>query len=396
MTETSPSTHCNPVTGQRRAGSIGLPLPGTHCKVVARDDPTVEVPVGEAGELAIAGPQVFRGYWGRDDVEGVFTEDGYVLTGDVAVMDEDGFFTVVDRKKELIIAGGFNVYPSEVEEVLFRAARRRGLRRRRRPRPLPRRDGQGVRRGRTRRHRDRAGRRRALRPRADAVQGAEGRRAARVPAAHRGRQGAAPGARRAGARQGRRRGAAGVGPGRCPAGQPSGAGRQRRARGDDRGAQGRDACDARGAGRLPATGRRRHRRRRGRQRADAPQARAGEGPREEDSPRRPPRRRPRCEEEAPAEKAPRRRPPRRRPPLPRRPRPLRGRAAPPTSVPPRHDPHPRRRQLRQLRVQPGPVPRPARRGDGRAAQRRGGDRRRRRASTACCCRRARARRSRPG
>jgi long-chain acyl-CoA synthetase len=120
MTETSPSTHCNPVGGVRKPGSIGVPLPGTHCKVVSQDDASVEVPPGEPGELAIKGPQVFRGYWGRDGEQGVFTDDGYVLTGDVAVMDEDGFFSIVDRKKELIIAGGFNIYPSEVEEVLFR------------------------------------------------------------------------------------------------------------------------------------------------------------------------------------------------------------------------------------------------------------------------------------
>ena len=120
MTETSPSTHCNPVGGARRPGSIGLPLPGTHCKIVSQDDPSVVVPFGEPGELAIQGPQVFRGYWGREDSEGVFTDDGYVLTGDVAVMDPDGFFRIVDRKKELIIAGGFNIYPSEVEDVLFR------------------------------------------------------------------------------------------------------------------------------------------------------------------------------------------------------------------------------------------------------------------------------------
>jgi long-chain acyl-CoA synthetase len=120
MTETSPSTHCNPVSGLRKPGTIGVPLPGTHCKIVAQDDASVEVPVGEPGELAVSGPQVFRGYWGRDDLTGIFTDDGYVLTGDVAVMDEDGFFTIVDRKKELIIAGGFNIYPSEVEEVLFR------------------------------------------------------------------------------------------------------------------------------------------------------------------------------------------------------------------------------------------------------------------------------------
>jgi long-chain acyl-CoA synthetase len=122
MTETSPSTHCNPITGLRKTGSIGVPLPGTACKIVDAEDSTREVPPGEAGELAIRGPQVFKGYWGRDGApadSGVFTDDGYVLTGDIAVMDDDGFFAVVDRKKELIIAGGFNIYPSEVEEVLF-------------------------------------------------------------------------------------------------------------------------------------------------------------------------------------------------------------------------------------------------------------------------------------
>src|SRR3954469_15461935 len=119
MTETSPSTHANPVSGPRKAGSIGLPLTGTRCKIVEQDDAAKEVAPGSPGELAIAGPQVFRGYWNRDDQDGVFTSDGYLLTGDVAVMDEDGFFSIVDRKKELIIAGGFNIYPSEVEEVLF-------------------------------------------------------------------------------------------------------------------------------------------------------------------------------------------------------------------------------------------------------------------------------------
>jgi long-chain acyl-CoA synthetase len=119
MTETSPSTHANPVSGLRKPGSIGLPLPGTRCRIVDQDDSSKEVAPGQPGELAIAGPQVFRGYWNKDEQDGVFTADGYILTGDVAVMDEDGFFSIVDRKKELIIAGGFNIYPSEVEEVLF-------------------------------------------------------------------------------------------------------------------------------------------------------------------------------------------------------------------------------------------------------------------------------------
>jgi long-chain acyl-CoA synthetase len=120
LTETSPSTHCNPLTGVRKTGSIGVPLPGTQAKVVDPDDATREVAPGQPGELAVRGPQVFSGYWGVHDLESLFTDDGFLLTGDIAAMDDDGFFSVVDRKKELIIAGGFNIYPSEVEEVLSR------------------------------------------------------------------------------------------------------------------------------------------------------------------------------------------------------------------------------------------------------------------------------------
>ncbi len=120
MTETSPSTHGNPIYGKRKIGTIGMPLPGTECTIVSQDDASVEVPVGEPGELAIRGPQVFSGYWNRDEESAAsFTADGFLLTGDVARMDEEGYFEIVDRKKELIIAGGFNIYPSEVENVLF-------------------------------------------------------------------------------------------------------------------------------------------------------------------------------------------------------------------------------------------------------------------------------------
>ncbi|HVF04411.1 MAG TPA: long-chain fatty acid--CoA ligase [Frankiaceae bacterium] len=120
MTETSPSTHANPIYGKRKTGTIGMPLPGTECKILSQDDPSVELPVGEPGELAIRGPQVFQGYWNRDEESAAsFTSDGFILTGDVARMDEEGYFEIVDRKKELIIAGGFNIYPSEVENVLF-------------------------------------------------------------------------------------------------------------------------------------------------------------------------------------------------------------------------------------------------------------------------------------
>jgi long-chain acyl-CoA synthetase len=121
MTETSPITHANPLEGRRKTGTIGLPITGTRCRVVDQDDPEVVVPPGQPGELVIAGPQVMRGYWQRpDETAATFTSDGYLRTGDIAVMDDEGFFSIVDRKKELIIAGGFNIYPSEVEEVLFR------------------------------------------------------------------------------------------------------------------------------------------------------------------------------------------------------------------------------------------------------------------------------------
>ena len=119
LTEASPSTHCNPLSDRRRAGSIGLPLPGTECRVVDPDDASHDVPVGTPGELLVRGPQVFRGYWG-DDTNGVLTDDGWLLTGDIAVMDEDGFFRVVDRKKDIIVSGGYNTSPSEVEQVLAR------------------------------------------------------------------------------------------------------------------------------------------------------------------------------------------------------------------------------------------------------------------------------------
>jgi long-chain acyl-CoA synthetase len=118
MTETSPVTHANPLVGPPRQGTIGVPLPGTRCRLVDPADPTRPADPGDPGELVIAGPQVFSGYWGVPADPDLFTADGYYRSGDIAVMDDDGFFTVVDRRKELIIAGGFNVYPAEVEQVL--------------------------------------------------------------------------------------------------------------------------------------------------------------------------------------------------------------------------------------------------------------------------------------
>jgi long-chain acyl-CoA synthetase len=115
-TETSPATHCNPIDGSGKPGTVGVPLPGTDARIVDPTDPTRVLGVGEDGELAIRGPQVFSGYW--HDSEPAPLVDGWLLTGDLARMDEAGYFTIVDRKKDLIIAGGFNIYPAEVEAVI--------------------------------------------------------------------------------------------------------------------------------------------------------------------------------------------------------------------------------------------------------------------------------------
>ncbi|MCF6092598.1 long-chain-fatty-acid--CoA ligase [Microaerobacter geothermalis] len=118
LSETSPVTHANPIWDRRVNGSIGLPWPDTECKIV---DPGngEEIPVGGIGELAIRGPQVMKGYWNMPEETSAVMRDGWFLTGDMAYMDKDGYFYIVDRKKDMIIAGGFNIYPREVEEVLF-------------------------------------------------------------------------------------------------------------------------------------------------------------------------------------------------------------------------------------------------------------------------------------
>lgn len=119
MTETSPVALGNPIGPSRRVGAIGVPFPSTEVRVVDRDDPAKPVPTGQRGELLLRGPQVFAGYWNLpDETAATLLEDGWIRTGDVVVMDDDGFFTLVDRIKELIITGGFNVYPTEVEEAL--------------------------------------------------------------------------------------------------------------------------------------------------------------------------------------------------------------------------------------------------------------------------------------
>jgi long-chain acyl-CoA synthetase len=117
LSETSPSACCNPVTSTEFTGTIGVPLPSTDIKLL--DDEGHEVPPGQPGEIAIRGPQVMAGYWQRpDETAKVMTADGYFRTGDIGVMDERGYFRIVDRKKDMILVSGFNVYPNEIEETV--------------------------------------------------------------------------------------------------------------------------------------------------------------------------------------------------------------------------------------------------------------------------------------
>lgn len=118
LTETSPVTHANPIWDHRINGSIGLPWPNTEA-VILRSGESEVLPVGEIGEIAVKGPQVMKGYWNRPEETAMTFTDGWFLTGDLGYMDEKGYFYVVDRKKDMIIAGGFNIYPREVEEVLY-------------------------------------------------------------------------------------------------------------------------------------------------------------------------------------------------------------------------------------------------------------------------------------
>ena len=117
LSETSPSATCNPVDSEAYSGNIGLPMPNTDLKLI--DDDGAEVAVGTPGEIAIKGPQVMAGYWQRpDETEKVMTADGFFRTGDIGVVDERGYFKIVDRKKDMILVSGFNVYPNEVEDVV--------------------------------------------------------------------------------------------------------------------------------------------------------------------------------------------------------------------------------------------------------------------------------------
>jgi len=117
LSESSPVTHCNLIWGERVSGSIGIPYPDTDCKIVSETGE--ECPVNEVGELVVRGPQVMKGYWNRPEETEKVLKDGWLYTGDMAYMDEKGYFYIVDRKKDVIIASGYNIYPREVEEVLY-------------------------------------------------------------------------------------------------------------------------------------------------------------------------------------------------------------------------------------------------------------------------------------
>jgi long-chain acyl-CoA synthetase len=119
LTEASPVTHCSPVEGARKIGTIGVPVPSTEAAVFDQETGTRRMGIDEPGELAIRGPQVMQGYWNRPDETAQVLRDGWLFTGDLTCMDAEGFFRIVDRKKDMIITGGMNVYPRDVEEPLY-------------------------------------------------------------------------------------------------------------------------------------------------------------------------------------------------------------------------------------------------------------------------------------
>jgi long-chain acyl-CoA synthetase len=121
ISEASPTTHANPLYLDRRLGSAGIPLPFTDAKVVDSDDPELRpLPAGEVGELAVSGPQVMKGYWRQPELTAETLRAGWLMTGDLARIDEDGFVYIVGRRKDVIIASGLNVYPAEVEQAIGR------------------------------------------------------------------------------------------------------------------------------------------------------------------------------------------------------------------------------------------------------------------------------------
>ena len=119
LTESSPITHLTPANGKRKFGSIGLPLPNTEARIVDMDLGAIELPPNKLGELIVRGPQVMQGYYNKPDETANALRNGWLYTGDIAYMDEEGFFYIKDRKKDMVIVGGYNVYPREIDEVLL-------------------------------------------------------------------------------------------------------------------------------------------------------------------------------------------------------------------------------------------------------------------------------------
>jgi long-chain acyl-CoA synthetase len=119
LSETSPVVCANPITGVNKAGSIGLPMPGTVVEIRSLDDPAQLMPQGERGEVCVRGPQVMLGYWNRLEATAAVMQDGALRTGDVGYLDEDGYVFLVDRIKDVIIASGYKIYPRNVEEAIY-------------------------------------------------------------------------------------------------------------------------------------------------------------------------------------------------------------------------------------------------------------------------------------
>jgi long-chain acyl-CoA synthetase len=119
MSETTSAGMGNPILGLKKSGSIGIPLPDMDVRLVNVEEGREEVPQGEPGEIIIRGPTVMQGYWNNPDETAGQLKDGWLHTGDIAVRDEEDYFFIVDRKKDMIIAGGFNIYPREIDEVLY-------------------------------------------------------------------------------------------------------------------------------------------------------------------------------------------------------------------------------------------------------------------------------------
>jgi len=119
LSETSPAATINPFGGKTKVGSIGLPVPDTDMKIVDLETGKKEMKVGEPGEVIIKGPQVTKGYYKKPEETKLSIRDGWLYTGDIGTMDEEGYFFIVDRKKDMIIAGGYNIYPRDIDEVLF-------------------------------------------------------------------------------------------------------------------------------------------------------------------------------------------------------------------------------------------------------------------------------------